>query len=258
MIKQKKDAGICRNKKERATPEKITIQPEEINQKEGRLKRYRQRIKQRRENRTLPNNEIKFYHQLGEYTKTYQQLDTKETEQFLAKIWQPKKHNENIECIKNMTRELEVIDVGLKAETHTDLLKTTLKDVKLENARTWWNTWILVQEIHFHSRQTSTRNEQIPRRSTRTGMVKQRKDHVDPKGPKQKNHPKQLLTQISPTDDVENIYSTNKWRYLLLSNKSQIFPWGTETTPQRIQRHSRVTLYRSAQLKREQNQKERN
>ena len=45
MIKQKKDTGTCRDKKEKATQEKITIQIEEINQKvlveEKRLKRYR-------------------------------------------------------------------------------------------------------------------------------------------------------------------------------------------------------------------------
>ena len=44
MIKQTKETGICRDKKEKATQEKITIQLEEINQKvlvkEGRLKRY--------------------------------------------------------------------------------------------------------------------------------------------------------------------------------------------------------------------------
>ena len=45
MIKQKKDAGICRKKKEKAKQEKATVQLKEINQKElakeGRLKRYR-------------------------------------------------------------------------------------------------------------------------------------------------------------------------------------------------------------------------
>ena len=66
----------------------------------------------------------------------------------------------------------------------------TLKNIKLENAWLWWNTWILVQEIHLHSRQTSTRNEQMPTKSTHTQMDDQRKDHVDPKGPKQKNHSK--------------------------------------------------------------------
>ena len=50
MIKQRKEAGTCRDKKEKATQGKITIQVEEINQKvlakEGRLKRYQQRVKQ--------------------------------------------------------------------------------------------------------------------------------------------------------------------------------------------------------------------
>ena len=34
-----------------------------------------------------------------------------------------------------MTRELEEIEEGPKAEIHTDLLKTTLKNIKLENAK---------------------------------------------------------------------------------------------------------------------------
>ena len=55
--------------------------------KEGRLKRYRQRVKQYRQNRTFQNNERKFYQQLGgSDTKTYQQPDIKETERFWAKI----------------------------------------------------------------------------------------------------------------------------------------------------------------------------
>ena len=61
MIKQRKNTGKCRDKKEKAIQEKITIQLEEINQKvlakEGRLKRYRQ-------NRTFQNNERKFYLQM--------------------------------------------------------------------------------------------------------------------------------------------------------------------------------------------------
>ena len=58
--------------------------------KEGRLKRYRQRVKQYRQNMTFQNNERKFYQQLGDDTKTYQQPDAKETERFWTKIWQPK------------------------------------------------------------------------------------------------------------------------------------------------------------------------
>ena len=61
MIKQKKDAGIIRNRKEKTTKEKLTIQLDEINQKvlakEGRLKRYRQRVKQYKQNRTFQNND---------------------------------------------------------------------------------------------------------------------------------------------------------------------------------------------------------
>ena len=66
MIK-KRGAVISGNKTEEATQEKITVQLEEINQKvlakEGRLKRYQQRIKQYRQNRTFQNNERKFYQQ---------------------------------------------------------------------------------------------------------------------------------------------------------------------------------------------------
>ena len=62
------------------------MQLEEIKQKvlvnKGRLKRYRQRVKQYRQNMTFQNNERKFYQQLGgDGTKTYQQPNTKEIEQ---------------------------------------------------------------------------------------------------------------------------------------------------------------------------------
>ena len=60
MIKQKKDAGAYRDKKEKDIQGK-KIQLEEIKQKvlakEGGLKRYRQF----RQNRTFQNNERKFY-----------------------------------------------------------------------------------------------------------------------------------------------------------------------------------------------------
>ena len=61
----------------------------------------------------------------------------------------------------------------------------------------------------------------MPTWSTRTGMDDQRKDHIDPKGPKQRNFSEQLQTHNLPTDDVENINSTNKRRDILLANK----PW---------------------------------
>ena len=40
-----------------------------------------------------------------------------------------KKHNEKAEWINHITRELEQLEEDPKAEIHTDLLKTTLKNV---------------------------------------------------------------------------------------------------------------------------------
>ena len=68
MVKQK-DPRICGKRIEKTTQENITLKHEEINQKvlenEGRLNRYRQRVKQYRQKGTFENNEIKFYQQLG-------------------------------------------------------------------------------------------------------------------------------------------------------------------------------------------------
>ena len=61
-------------------------------------------------------------------------------------------------------------------------------------------------------------------KSTRTRMDDQSKDHIDPKGSKQRSHPKQLPTHNMPTNDMDNITSTNKGRDLLLTKKLQIIP----------------------------------
>ena len=132
----------------------------------------------------------------------------------------------------------------------------TKKNTKLENARPRWNTWFLVQEIHLLSRQTSTRNEQMLTRSTGTRLDDQRKDHIDPKGPKQRNCSKQLHTHNLPTNDVENTRSTDMRKYLLLTNKPRIVPGRSERMSQKIQKHSRITLHRSAHPKWEQDQTE--
>ena len=55
-------------------------------------------------------------------------------------------------------------------------------------------------------------------------MNDQRKDDIDIKGLKQKNHPKQLQTNNFPNNDVENINSTNKGKDLLLTNKLRFVP----------------------------------
>ena len=92
--------------------------------------------------------------------------------------------------------------------------KNTKKNIKLENTRPWWNTWLQVQEIYLHSRKTSTRDEQMLTRRARTWMDDQRKDYINSKGPKQRNCPKQLQTHNLPTNDVENTNSTNKGKDL--------------------------------------------
>ena len=161
----------------------------------------------------VPRVERLFYQPLGagSDTKIYQQPDVQETERFLTKIWQPKKHNENAAWINNITRELEGLEEGPQTEIHTDLLKTdTKKNIKLESARPWWNTWLLVQEIRLHSPQTSTRNEQMLTRHASNWMDDQRKDYINPKKPKQRKCSKQLQTENLPTNDVENTNSTNK------------------------------------------------
>ena len=57
-------------------------------------------------------------------------------------------------------------------------------------------------------------------------MNDQKKDQIDTKGPKQRNHAKQLQTHNFPTDDVENINSTNKGRVLLQLTCHSLFPNG--------------------------------
>ena len=56
----------------------------------------------------------------------------------------------------------------------------------------------------------------------------QRKDYINPKGPKQRNCSKQLQTYKLPTNDVEITNSPNKGKDLLLANKPRIVPWQTE------------------------------
>ena len=68
--------------------------------------------------------------------KTYQQLDARETGQFLTKLWQTREHNKIAEWINNMTKEFE-LEESPKAEIHINFLKLVLKNVKLEKARLW-------------------------------------------------------------------------------------------------------------------------
>ena len=250
----KRGAEISGGKKEQATWGKITVQLEEINQKilakEGRLKRYRQRVKHYRQNRTCKNNERIFYQQLGgSDTKTYQQPDAKETERFWAKIWEPKKHNENTEWINNITRELDRLERGPKIEIHVDLLKkNTKKNIKLESARPWCNTRLLVQEIHLHSRQISTRDEHehVPEWMTKG------KTTLIEKEPSKGTTPNNYRPITCLPMMCKILTAQIREKYLLFANKPRIVLGRTE----RIQWHSRITLHRSTHPKWEQDKTE--
>ena len=80
---------ICLDEKTKTKQQtNFTIQLEEINQKilakEGRLKRYRDRVKQYDQNRIFQNNERKFYQQVdGKCTKDISTTECKESKTML-------------------------------------------------------------------------------------------------------------------------------------------------------------------------------
>ena len=213
--------------------------------KEGRLKRYRQGVKQCRQNETFENNEKNFYQQLGgSDTKTYQQPDAKETERFWTKRWQPKKHNENAEWINNITRELERFEEGHKTEIHIDLLKTTLN--RISNLKTpghdgihglWFKKFTSIDGRLALEMNRCLQGAQVPEWMTKGKTTFIQKDPS--KGTAPNNYrPITCLPMM--------------WKILtaqIRENKPRIVPWRTERIPQRIQRHSRITLHRSTHPK---------
>ena len=92
----------------------------------------------------LKKDEKNFYWEMMEdWAKPYQQSDAKEAKIFGSKLWERKDHNEKAELI-NMGTEFWMIKVATEVQIHTDSLKITLKNIKLENPRPWWHTWMLV------------------------------------------------------------------------------------------------------------------
>ena len=67
-----------------------------------------------------------------------------------------------------MTRELEGLEEGPKLYIHIDLLKMTLKKYQTGKRQAMMEYMASGSKIHLHSRQTSTRNEQMPTKSTCT------------------------------------------------------------------------------------------
>ena len=173
MIKQKKDAGICRNKKEKAIEEKNNTIWGNKPESTGERKKIKEiSTKSKIIDKTGHSKTTKKI-QLTTGRRWHENITTtgcKRNRMILDWNMATKKHNEKAEWINNMTRELEGPEEGPKAEIFIDFVEMTRKNINLENARPWWNSWFLVREIHLHSLRTSTRNEQMPTRSTRTRM----------------------------------------------------------------------------------------
>ena len=113
----------------------LTVQLEMINQKiltkEKRLKRYRDWVKQFKEDRIFQNNEKKkFYQKVGEEcTRTNQQPDAKETKQFWCKIWEQNEYNRTTEWINRMKKELPKLEEDLEPEIYLESFRATLKKI---------------------------------------------------------------------------------------------------------------------------------
>ena len=121
--------------------------------KEGRLKRYWNKIKQYNQDWTYQNNERKFYKRVGgECTGTYQLLDAKKLKQFWIKIWRRNEHNRKVEWINSMEKELKEFEEGPEAKIHVKSIRTTLK--KVPNWKTPGHDGFGIQKILVHSRHT--------------------------------------------------------------------------------------------------------
>ena len=176
---------------------------------------------------------------------------------FGLKYGNQKKHNEKAKWINNMTKELEGIEEGPKAEIHIDLLKTTLK--RIWNWKTsghggihgfWFKKFIPIHDTLALEMNRCLQREHV------LEWMNQRMTTLIQKIQKKRNCSKQLQNHNLSTDDEENINSTNKGKDFQLTYKPRIVPWGAERMPQRIQRHNRVTLHWSTHLKWEQDQTE--
>ena len=76
----------------------------------GWLKRYLDRVKQNKQNRTFQNDEKKYLEEGGECTRIYWQLDAMVAKWFRSKIWEIK--NRKFECINNKRKELQGLEDG--------------------------------------------------------------------------------------------------------------------------------------------------
>ena len=144
--------------------------------------------------------------------------------------------------INNMTRELEGLEAQKRKYTS---IYSKIYTRKFSNWKTprhdGIHSFLFKKFTSIHDRLALEMNKCIQRTPVPGWMTNGRTTLIQ-KEPKHGNTHKQSQTYIFPTDDVDNINSTNRGRYLLLANKPWIVRWGTERMPQTIQKHSRVTL----------------
>ena len=141
-----------------------------------------------------------------------------------------------------MTKDLEGLEAGPKAEIHIDLLRTTV--TKISNWKTRGHDGIhgfwFKKFTSIHDRRALEMNRCLQGAHVPEWMTKGKTTLIQ-KYPRKGTSSNNYRTQNVLTYDEENINSTNKGGDLLLANKPQVVPWGTERMPQRISRHKRAT-----------------
>ena len=156
-------------------------------------------------------------------------------------------HSEKAEWINNMTRELEGLEEGRKRK-YRSIYQNYTKKISTGKRQAIMEYMVSGSRIHLYSRQTSSRNEQMPTRSTRTRMDDQRKDHIDLKDAI-KETASNNYKPITCLPMMWKILIAQIRKRLQLANKPRIVLQGAERVLQRIQRHSRVTLHKSTHPK---------
>ena len=102
----------------------------------------------------------------------------------MTKMWQPRKHNEKAEWIKNMTKELERVEEGPKAEIDIDFLKTTLKKSILKTPGHdgihgfWFKKFISIHDRQSLEMNRCLQGVNIPKWMTKGKTTLTRKDLI--------------------------------------------------------------------------------
>ena len=229
----------------------MTIQLEEINEKvvakEGRLKRYQERLQQYRQNRTFQNNERKFNLLVGgDGTKTHQQADARKRNNFVVKYG----NQENI--AKKLNRKAAWVK-GYRFRRRTKSENThrfTQNNTKkISNWKTSSHDGIhgclFKKSTSIHDRLALEMNRCLQEADVPEWMTKRKRPRWSKKTTS-KELPQTPTHPYMPTYNVEDTNCTYKGRNLRLANKPRIVPQGTERMQQRIQRHRRATLYWSS------------